>query len=115
MTDKEKERDRIRKAFKARIGEMLKDTRLTYAEIGQAVGRTEQRIIQVRQELGLPRRVGGYHTKPKRIANAKVAQKMMAEFGADPEVQARADEINQAPDICDLSSWLTKIVESVRE
>jgi hypothetical protein len=64
MTNKEKERDRRRVAFKARVGEMLKDTSLSYAEIGKAIGRTEQRVLQIRKELGLPRRVGGYHRPP---------------------------------------------------
>jgi len=64
LTDRERERDRRRLAFKKRVGEMLKATSLSYAEIGKAIGRTEQRVLQIRKELGLPRRVGGYHKTP---------------------------------------------------
>lgn len=43
---------------------MLKGTSLSYAEIGAVVGRTWQRVLQIRKELGFPRRVGGYHKTP---------------------------------------------------
>jgi hypothetical protein len=64
LTEKERARDKRRAAFKARVGEMLKDTSLSYAEIGAVVGRTWQRVLQIRKELGFPRRVGGYHKTP---------------------------------------------------
>jgi hypothetical protein len=67
MTVKERELIRRRLAFKALIGEMLKDTSLSYAEIGKSVGRTHQRVAQIRRELGFPRRIGGYHRPPSEI------------------------------------------------
>ena len=65
LTDKDRERDRRRLEFKRRVGELLKDTSLSYAEIGAIVGRTWQRVLQIRKELGFPRRVGGYHKTPR--------------------------------------------------
>jgi hypothetical protein len=60
MTNKERELIKRRLAFKAKVGELLKDSSLSYAEIGRSVGRTWQRIAQIRKDLGFPRRVGEY-------------------------------------------------------
>jgi hypothetical protein len=64
MTKKERELINRRLAFKVRVGELLQDTNLSYIDIGKTVGRTHQRVAQIRKELGFPRRHGGYHNTP---------------------------------------------------
>jgi hypothetical protein len=61
MTDKEKALLKRRIEFKKMVGEMLKDTNLSYPDIGRAIGRTKQRVYQLRKELGFPRRIGKSH------------------------------------------------------
>jgi DNA-directed RNA polymerase specialized sigma subunit len=52
-----------RAEFKARVREYLKDSTLSYREIGNMVGVSGWRICQIRKELGIPRRVGGRRTR----------------------------------------------------
>jgi hypothetical protein len=58
-----------RAAFKAKVLEYLKDSTLSYRQVGDLVGVSAWRVCQIRKESGMPNRVGGRRGREDRQGN----------------------------------------------